>query len=42
MLTVLDFTKRGSTKFITDLKRELLRDFDQLEILITESTLRVH
>ena len=42
VLTVLDFRPRGSSRFIGDLKRDLLRDFDQLEILITESSLRVH
>lgn len=42
VLTALDFRPRGSTRFIGDLKRDLLRDFDQLEILITESALRVH
>lgn len=41
-MTVLDFRQRGSGRFITALKRDLLRDFDQLEILITESSLRVH
>jgi hypothetical protein len=42
VLTVLDFRPRGSGRFIGDLKRSLLREFDQLEILITESSLRVH
>ena len=42
VLTVLDFRPRGSTRFMGELKRDLLREFDQLEILITESTLRVH
>lgn len=42
VLTVLDFRPRGSARFIGELKRDLLRDFDQLEILITESSLRVH
>lgn len=42
LLTTLDFRPRGSTRFIGELKRDLLRDFDQLEILITESSLRVH
>jgi hypothetical protein len=42
VLTALDFRQRGSTRFIGELKRDLLRDFDQLEILITESALRVH
>jgi hypothetical protein len=42
VLTALDFHRRGSTKFIAQLKRDLLRDFDQLEILLTESALRVH
>jgi hypothetical protein len=42
VLTVLDFRRLGSSRFIAGLKRELLLDFDQLEILITESSLRVH
>jgi hypothetical protein len=41
-MTVLDFRGRGSTRFIAELKRQLLRDFEQLEILITEQSLRVH
>jgi hypothetical protein len=42
VMTVFDFCRRGSTRFIADLKRDLLREFDQLEILITESSLQVH
>ncbi len=42
VLTVLDFSPRGSARSIAQLKRDLLRDFDQLEILTTETTLRVH
>jgi hypothetical protein len=42
VMTVLDFRGRGSARFIASLKRDLLRDFEQLEILITESSLRVH
>jgi len=42
LMTVLDFHRRGSTRFIKQLKTELLAAFDQLEILITESPLRVH
>jgi hypothetical protein len=42
VMTVLDFRSRGSTRFIAGLKRQLLRDFEQLEILITEQSLRVH
>jgi hypothetical protein len=42
VMTVLDFRPRGSSRFIAGLKRDLLRQFDQLEILITESALRVH
>jgi|SRR5262245_752311 len=42
VVTVIDFRPRGSGRFIGELKRDLLRDFDQLEILITESSLRVH
>lgn len=42
VMTALDFRPRGSSGFITELKRDLKREFDQLEILITESSLRVH
>jgi hypothetical protein len=42
IMTVLDFRRRGSTRFIAQLKQALLREFDQLEILITEQALRVH
>jgi hypothetical protein len=42
ILTVLDFRRRGSSRFITQLKQALLREFEQLEILITEQPLRVY
>ena len=42
IMTFLDFQRRGTTRFIAQLKRDLLREFEQLEILITESALRVH
>jgi hypothetical protein len=42
VMTVLDFRPRGSARFVAQLKRALLRDFDQLELLITEAPLRVH
>src|SRR5438045_8839827 len=42
VMTVLDFRRQGNDKFIANLKRDLLRQFDQLEILITEESLRVH
>jgi hypothetical protein len=42
ILTVLDFRRQGSSRFIIQLKRALLQEFDQLEILITEHALRVH
>jgi hypothetical protein len=42
IMTALDFRRQGSTRFIATLKRKLLNDFDQLEILITEQSLRVH
>lgn len=42
VMTVLDFRKGGSARFIANLKRHLLEAFEQLEILITETTLRVH
>jgi len=42
IMTALDFRRQGSARFIAQLKRKLLREFDQLEILITEQSLRVH
>lgn len=42
IFTVLDFRLRGSTRFITQFKQVLLREFEQLEILITEQSLRVY
>jgi hypothetical protein len=42
IMTVLDFQPRGSARFVRKLKQTLLRDFAQLEILITEQLLRVH
>ena len=42
IVTALDFRRGGSQRFIAELKRELLREFEQLEILITETSLRVH
>jgi hypothetical protein len=42
VMTVLDFRPRGSARFVAQLKTTLLREFDQLEILITEAPLRVH
>jgi hypothetical protein len=42
VMTVLDFRRHGSTRFIAQLKQALLREFEQEEILITEQTLRVY
>ena len=42
LMTVLDFRPQGSPRFLAQLKKNLLGDFDQLEILITEISLRVH
>jgi hypothetical protein len=42
VMTALDFRTQGSSRFIAKLKLDLLRDFQQLEILISESSLRVH
>lgn len=42
IMTTLDFHRQGSARFVAQLKRELLRTFEQLEILITEQPLRVH
>jgi len=42
VMTVLDFRSQGSARFIARLKNDVLREFDQLDILITEQSLRVH
>jgi hypothetical protein len=42
IMTALDFRRRGSGRFIARLKGTLIRDFEQIEVLITESSLRVH
>ena len=42
IMTALYFRPQGSARFIAQLKQSLLREFEQLEILITESPLRVH
>jgi hypothetical protein len=42
IMTVLDFRRQGSTRFLRQLKANLLEEFDQREILVTESPLRVH
>ena len=42
IMTALDFRRQGSARFIAQLKRSLLRGLEQLEILITEQSLRVH
>ncbi len=42
IMTVLDFHSHGSGRFIAGLKSSLLEDFEQIEILITESSLQVH
>ena len=42
VMTVLDFRRQGSARFLAHLKKDLLRAFDQLEILITEQPLRVY
>ena len=42
VLTVLDFCRQGSGRFIAQFKQALLREFDQLEIHIMEQSLRVH
>ena len=42
VMSVLDFRPRGSARFIAQLKHDLLREFDQLDILIIESPIRVH
>jgi hypothetical protein len=42
IMTALDFRRQGSARFIAQLKQTLLREFDQLQVLITEQTLRVH
>jgi hypothetical protein len=42
IMTVLDFRRQGSSRFIAQLKQDPLRAFDQLEILVTEQRLLVH
>jgi hypothetical protein len=42
VMTVLDFRRQGSSRFITQLKHVLLREFEQLEILITEQPMQVY
>ena len=42
VLTALDFRRGGSARFIARFKAELLVQFEQVEVLITESALRVH
>jgi hypothetical protein len=42
VMTALDFRRAGSTRFLAKLKRDLLRQLDQLEIPVTEQSLRVH
>lgn len=42
ILTVLDFRRAGSARFLAGLKKLLLRAFAQEEILITESALKVY
>jgi len=42
IFTAFDYRKRGSAAFIASLKRDILHDFEQLEIMITESDLRIH
>jgi len=37
IMTALDFRRAGSQRFIVQLKQDLLRDFEQVEVLITES-----
>ena len=41
-ITALDFRQNGSSRFFARLKTTLLQKFQQLAILITESSLRVH
>ena len=42
IITVLDFRRGGSGRFIARLKRSLIREFDQLEILIIGTAIRVY
>jgi hypothetical protein len=42
VMTVLDFRRHGSGRFIAQLKQTLLQQLEQEEILITEQALRVH
>lgn len=42
IMTAFDFRARGSPRFVKQMKAHLLEQLDQLEILITESSLRVY
>lgn len=42
ILTVLDERPRGSARFITQLKSQLLEQFEQKKILIMEIPVRLH
>jgi hypothetical protein len=42
ILTVLDLRRGGSKHFVAQLKRFLMDRFEQVEILITELSLRIH
>jgi len=41
-ITIFDFRAERSDRFFSALKKELLREFEQEEILITELAIRVH
>lgn len=42
VVTILDFRPRGSARFIAQMKNNILEQFQQLEIFITEAALCVH
>jgi hypothetical protein len=42
LVTVLDFRRRGSDQYLARLKAQLLSSFDQEEILILETAVRIH
>jgi hypothetical protein len=42
VFSTIDVRRRGSTSFVKTLKAALLKDFEQIEILITETALLVY
>jgi len=42
IVTIFDFRRHGSARFLAALKRDLLDQFEQEEILLTEVATRIH